>query len=373
MWSDKQRSFLIESILMEIPIPEVYVQVNQADNGTERYGVVDGQQRLRTILQFVGIERDQDRDHKAKDSNLFVLDALPLASIHKGKAFAEVTGDERKRFFQYDVCVRFLYTEDLREVEDVFKRLNKYTLPLKAQELRNATYHGPFAKLSEQLADDEYWAVHRIVSPAAIRRMADIEMMSDLLIGLLHGPQGGSAKIIDQYYEQYEPYEDEFPEQNRIKRLFAMTVDTIKRLFPEIEDVSRWGNRADFYSLFIAFGNLLRDHDFPGDPTRPLPASSWSSLTRSVSASRSPRQPQVKLQRSTPGLLRKVRNIRPDGWTGTKRWSRSSNRFSRGKRNEEVVPKFALHDPQRRLFSMAAITADQFFSSGCHRSAFWPY
>src|SRR5712692_3009522 len=90
VWTDKQRSFLIESILMDIPIPEVYVQVNQADDGTERYGVVDGQQRLRTILQFVGIERDQDRDQKAKDSNLFVLDALPLASIHNGKAFAEV-------------------------------------------------------------------------------------------------------------------------------------------------------------------------------------------------------------------------------------------------------------------------------------------
>src|SRR5207247_4055492 len=122
-----------------------------------------------------------------------------------------------------------------------FKNLNKFTLPLKPQELRNATYHGAFAKLSEHLADDEYWAVNRIVSPAAIRRMADIEMMSDLLIGLIHGPQGGSAKIIDEYYEQYEQFEDEFPEKNRVKRLFDRTLDTIKRLFPEIADVPRWG------------------------------------------------------------------------------------------------------------------------------------
>jgi hypothetical protein len=246
---------------MGIPIPEVYVQVTQAEDGTEEYGVVDGQQRLRTILQFVGIERDRDQKHE--DSNLFALEALPTTSTHKGKTFAEVTGEERKRFFQYDICVRFLYTEDRREVEDVFKRLNKFTLPLKAQELRNATYHGPFAKLSEQLADDEYWAVNRIVSPAAIRRMADIEMMSDLLIGLLHGPQGGSAKIIDQYYEQYEQYEDEFPEQNRTKRHFAKTLDMIKRLFRAIAEVPRWGNRADYYSLFVAFGNLLRDHSVP--------------------------------------------------------------------------------------------------------------
>lgn len=261
VWTPKRRSFLIESILMDIPIPEVYVQVSQAEDGTEQYGVVDGQQRLRTILQFVGIERDQDQ--KDEDSNLFALEALPATSIHKGKTFAEVTGEERKRFFQYDICVRFIYTDDRKVVEDVFKRLNKFTLPLKPQELRNATFHGAFAKLSEQLADDEYWAVNRIVSPAAIRRMADIEMMSELLIGLLHGPQGGSAKIIDQYYEQYEQYEDEFPEQNRIKRQFAKTLDTVKRLFPEIADVPRWGNRADYYSLFVAIGNLLRDHDLP--------------------------------------------------------------------------------------------------------------
>lgn len=268
VWTDKQRSFLIESVLMDIPIPEVYVQVTQADDGVEQYGVVDGQQRLRTILQFIGIERNQDQE--GEDANRFALRSLPENSVYKGKTFAEVTGEERKKFFQYQICVRLLYTDDQRVVEDVFKRLNKFTLPLKAQELRNATYHGPFAKLSEKLADDEYWAVNRIVSPAAIRRMADIEMMSDLLIGLLHGPQGGSAKIIDQYYEQYEEFEDEFPDQNRIKKLFDKTIETIKRLFPRISDTSRWGNRADYYSLFVALGSLLINHDIPRKPEKRL-------------------------------------------------------------------------------------------------------
>lgn len=255
VWGDKQRCALIESVLMDVPIPEVYIQVVQAEDDTEQYGVVDGQQRLRTILQFIGLERVDDREG-GDDVNNFSLTALPDRSVYKDKAFADVTGDPRKRFYQYQICVRYLYTDDTKEVEDVFKRLNKFSMPLKAQELRNATYHGAFAKLSEVLADDEYWAVNRIVTPAAIRRMADIEMMSDLLIGLLHGPQGGSAKIIDQYYEQYEQYEDEFPEQNRVKRLFSRAQGAIKRMFPTISD-SRWGNRADYYSLFVALGSLL--------------------------------------------------------------------------------------------------------------------
>jgi hypothetical protein len=190
--------------------------------------------------------------------------------VYKGFAFSDIRDDKRKDFFRYEICVRFLYTDDSKEVEDVFKRLNKYTLPLKAQELRNATYHGPFAKLSETLADNEYWAVNRIITPASIRRMADIEMMSDLLIGLLHGPQGGSAKIIDGYYERYEDFEDEFPNQNLTMRLFARTHENIQRLFPKIADSTRWGNRADFYSLFVALGNLLRERTLPTKNVRPL-------------------------------------------------------------------------------------------------------
>ena len=257
VWTDKQRCSLVESILMDVPVPELYVQTMQLEDGAEEYGVVDGQQRLRTILQFVGVETEEDQ-LADEDHNSFLLDKLPSTSPYKGKSFASLSTEAKKKFFQYEICVRFLYTDNRREIEDVFKRLNKYTMPLKAQELRNATYHGAFAKLSEQLADDEYWAVNRIVTPAAIRRMADIEFMSDLLIGLIHGPQGGSAKVIDEYYEQYEQYDDEFPEEVRIKRQFDRALGTIKQLFPKITDAPRWGNRADFYSLFVALGASLK-------------------------------------------------------------------------------------------------------------------
>ncbi len=313
VWTDKQRSSLIESILMDIPIPEVYVQVTQADDGTEEYGAVDGQQRLRTILQFIGIESAADQ--VGEDNNQFALERLPTASIYKDKTFGDVAGDARKRFYQYEICVRFLYTDDQREVEDVFKRLNKFTLPLKAQELRNATYHGPFAKLSERLADDEYWAVNRIVTAAAIRRMADIEMMSDLLIGLLHGPQGGSAKIIDQYYEHYEQYEDEFPGQAKTKHQFDLTLEAIKRVFPNIFDVRRWGNRADFYSLFVALGNLLKEHDLPKKSDKPL-AERLLEFAE-IGVLRILRERSTILLSSTPGRLKRVLTTKHEGWIGT--------------------------------------------------------
>lgn len=269
VWTDKQRCSLIESILLEIPVPEIYIQVTQGEDGVEEYGVVDGQQRLRTILQFIGVEAEADQ-HADEDNNSFKLDKLPTTSTFKDKSYADLTMDQRKGFFQYEICVRLLYTENTDEVEDVFKRLNKFTMPLKAQELRNATYHGAFAKLAEKLADNEFWAVNRIITPASIRRMGDIEMMSDLLIGLIHGPQGGAAKVIDEYYVQYEQYEDEIPGQAKLLHRFKETLDTITTLFPDLSKTSRWANRADFYSLFQALGALLKTHTVAKNKRRRL-------------------------------------------------------------------------------------------------------
>src|SRR5947209_14067410 len=75
VWTDKQRCALIESILMDIPVPEVYVQATQSADGTDEFGVVDGQQRLRTILQFIGIERPEDQVDE-ESANNFPLDNL---------------------------------------------------------------------------------------------------------------------------------------------------------------------------------------------------------------------------------------------------------------------------------------------------------
>jgi hypothetical protein len=93
--------------------------------------------------------------------------------------------------------------------------------------------------------------------------MGDIEFMSDLLIGLIHGPQGGSAKILDDYYEMYEAYEDEIPGQAKLRHLFDETLLAIKSIFPNISQVDRWSNRADFYSLFVALGSQLDKLSLP--------------------------------------------------------------------------------------------------------------
>lgn len=253
VWAARQKCYLIESILLSLPVPEIYIQQTTSPEGKTIYAIVDGQQRIRTVLQFIGSDRDPDE----QEHNKFVLDKLEDRSPWKNSTFAELSDKEKIKFFEYKFSVRYLSTDNDHEVRDMFERLNRFLTPLKPQELRNATYTGPFIKLAEKLADDEYWAENRIVTPASIRRMVDVEFVSELLIGVLHGPQGGSAKVVDEYYKQYEDYDDEFPEQRKAERYFAETLNTIQQIFSNIKE-TRWKNKTDFYTLFIALAYMLK-------------------------------------------------------------------------------------------------------------------
>jgi hypothetical protein len=258
VWKARQKCYLVESILKGLPIPELYVQQAVSGDQAVRYAIVDGQQRLRAILQFIGVERDvEEADH-----NRFSLEMLDATSPWHGFRYADLSEDEKRKFIGYRLSVRVLETDDDGEIREMFARLNKFLTPLKAQELRNSTYSGPFVRLVSRYADDEYWAENRIVTAESIRRMGDIEFVSELVIGLLHGPQGGGAATIDEYYAQYEDYEDEFPGQKGAMRLFEETLSSMREIMPKIKE-TRWGNKSDFYSLFVALGALLKKQVLP--------------------------------------------------------------------------------------------------------------
>ncbi len=252
VWAPRQKSNLVESILLGLPVPEIYIHSTTSAEGATHYAVVDGQQRIRSILQFVGIDKEEGE----KEFNGFPLEGLQEDSDWRNTTFADLAPKKREKFFGYKLSVRFLAEATDADVRDMFRRLNKFVTKLSDQELRNAIYSGPFIQLSNLLADDDYWAENRVVSPAIIRRMKDIEFISELLIGLMDGPQGGGGQVIDDYYAQMEAYEDEFPDQKQVKRRYDRTLSAVQSIFPEIKKV-RWRNRTDFYSLFVAIGAIL--------------------------------------------------------------------------------------------------------------------
>lgn len=260
VWLAKQKNSLIETVLLGLPVPEVFIQhaMEERDDGELRsmFYVVDGQQRIRTLLQFIGVERDEAE----LEWNGFALDKLPATSPFKDISYEGLDSTQKKNFLAYRFSVRLLEDASDQSVRDMFRRLNKFLTKLNDQELRNATFTGPFARLAAQLAEKPVWVEYGLVSPAQIRRMKDIEFASELLIGLLHGPQGGSAKIIDEYFVHYDDYEDEFPGQKAATRRYEETLGLIDRALPKSKDSRFRVNRSDFYSLFVAIAILSRDH-----------------------------------------------------------------------------------------------------------------
>ncbi|MCY3611966.1 MAG: hypothetical protein OXH51_10570 [Gemmatimonadetes bacterium] len=142
-------------------------------------------------------------------------------------------------------------------VRDIFTRFNKNLSPASRQEIRNARFTGPFITLSEELADDPFWVASTLVTPASVRRMKDVEFVSDLLIGMMYGPQAGNAATLDRYYERLEGFRDDgrIPEQSELRKIFIETRESVHRILPEIKG-NRWGNRTDFYSLFVAIAEV---------------------------------------------------------------------------------------------------------------------
>jgi len=273
VWAAKQKSFLIESILLDLPVPEIYIQEELIERDGQfkaMYYVVDGQQRIRTVLQFMGI----DKTESELAWNKFALDKLPDDSTFRDVNFLGLSKEQVGKFLQYTMSIRLLKNADDAAVRDMFKRLNRFLTKLNDQELRNATYTGPFIVAVTALAEKKFWLENGLVTPAQIRRMKDIEFASELLIGVIHGPQAGSAKSIDEYYTEYEDYEDEFPGQKAAVARFDTTLTAVSNVLPS-EEISRFrSNRTDFYTLFVAVAQLLLTHE--------LPKGNYSSLQRKL-------------------------------------------------------------------------------------------
>lgn len=275
VWGLRQKAKLIESVLLKLPIPEIFIDESTDEDGKAAFAIVDGQQRTRAILQFLGL----DRDPLEQDYNNFTLETLDVQSPWKDKSFKELSVDERKEFYGYKFSVRTIYNPADIEVRDTFKRINEYLTKLNEQELRNATYSGPFVKLVETCADDAFWTDNEVFTNTQVRRMKDLQFVSELLIGTAYGPQGGSGTAIDEYYKTYEEYEDEIPDQNDIVARYEYALDAVQTLFPDFAKAGRYKNLGDLYSLFVALATTKSNGRVIPAAAKPLSALRTALLT----------------------------------------------------------------------------------------------
>ncbi|KXK01435.1 MAG: hypothetical protein UZ17_ACD001001658 [Acidobacteria bacterium OLB17] len=262
VWNDAQASYLLDSILSDLPIPEIYVRSIIDDEGTTVLEVVDGQQRLRSIIRFF-----------SNDLKLAGPDVTPTWA---GARWDTLSSDQKERFWSYKLVVRELEGASDVEVRDMFRRLNANQSNLNAQELLHSQYHGEFIGVVEELANDSWWLDNKIVTPAQVRRMIDVEFMAELLVGIMAGPLD-KKKGLEDYFNDFD---EDFPDKDRWIKIFKRTRDLSKELVGG--DLSGWTSKTEFYSLFLAVARCVVEQEVPSGERLSSVADRLSSFRTQV-------------------------------------------------------------------------------------------
>lgn len=159
VWKDKLASRLIESILLNVPIPPCYLSQNE----DFELDVIDGQQRLYSIYRFI--------------DNHFSLSDLEIFKELNGKRFHTIATKLQRKIMTHTLRLIVVTNESHPEIKfDVFQRLNTNTVPLNAQELRNCIYRGTLNEFLKDAVAYEPW-LEILNKKAPDNRMRDEELV----------------------------------------------------------------------------------------------------------------------------------------------------------------------------------------------------
>ena len=142
-WDNPRQSQLIESILLGIPVPPLFMATNSVVGQQVQWEVVDGLQRLLTLVNFAG---NSDARRAARlDDHPLTLDGLDKLTNLGGYSFSELPEDIKTALEDRPVRVVVLNDKsDLQVRFDLFERLNTGGIKLTDQEVRECVYRGPF-------------------------------------------------------------------------------------------------------------------------------------------------------------------------------------------------------------------------------------
>ncbi|MEM0979453.1 MAG: DUF262 domain-containing protein [Cyanobacteria bacterium P01_H01_bin.58] len=165
VWNTSKASRLIESLLLAIPIPVIYV----AEELNRTYSVVDGQQRLTSISAFV--------NGTFPNGQNFKLSGLQVLTDLNRKAFGDLPVELQEEVLNF--TLRFIIIEKDSDPDvkfEVFERLNLGAEKLNDQEVRNCVYRGNYNELLRSLANNEY-LLRILQSQEPHTRMADRQLI----------------------------------------------------------------------------------------------------------------------------------------------------------------------------------------------------
>ena len=234
VWSNKHKSAFIKTVLDGYPFPEIYVAAGEVDldTGKRIMMLVDGQQRLATLRQYIEGSKDL----------ILSKDISP---------YKELADEQKEAFLGYDVVIRDLGKIGMSEVIKVFAQINSVNYALNAMEHHNARYDGEIKQFAEELAKHPFFKNRLVFYINEIRRMGDVRFMLSLIITVM-------SKYFSQDREHESfliHYNDEFEEKERLVSQF----DKVFQFIDECNlpnDCRAW-RKSDLFTLIIEIHRAL--------------------------------------------------------------------------------------------------------------------
>lgn len=246
VWNDAYRRFYVDTILRNYPSPAIYLQVETRPGVPTVYHVIDGKQRLETLIAFT------------KDG--FHLGNYFAAEGYSNPYYSDLSEDLQERFADYVLSVENISRTTPDEIKSAFERLNRNTAKLNNQELRKAQFEGAFITKMSVLAENPLWVNLGVASRARVSRMLDVEYVSEIYLLTMHGILDGSPALLDKYYAEYD---EEIPGDDLVEEKY----DSIREWIGGLDlNGTRWTNLGDFYSLWAAVRAILESGSELPDP-----------------------------------------------------------------------------------------------------------
>lgn len=265
VWSIKQASLFIESLLSNLPIPALMFY---KDSDEYQY-IIDGQQRTKSILYFTGSIKPEDIDDEYKKFINFRLTGLAEDSPYYNKTYAELDPSIQRKFCNRTLpitTVKVNDENDLPKIFEIFRRLNTGGTPLTKQEIRNCICAGNFNKFLIDLNRNKKWQSF-ITSEKDRKRQRDIELI--LRFFALYDSYDKYKRPMDDfltlYFQAHKNMSD--TELKQKADLFNSVVDAIyDNLVKTPFHIKNGLNSGVCDSVMVAFANNI--NNIPKDISR---------------------------------------------------------------------------------------------------------
>lgn len=231
VWNDIHKENFIDTIINGYPFPEIYIADGEIDyeNPTKiTKWIVDGQQRLSTIVQYID-----------GNSNL---------RFKKIKPFNELSNKEKENFYYYNVVIRNLGHINSECIKEVFRRINSVNYALNAIEITNALYDGEYIKTANYILDNnkQYMEKFDLFSVNEQSRMRDLEFILTLMSIVEEKGYFSSTKRNEIYIKEYN---DEYKNKDIIIQRFNNIFEEINTIIDD--SYSMWTKKSNFLTMFI--------------------------------------------------------------------------------------------------------------------------